>query len=454
MKIIILGAGRIGGSLAIGLAQENNEITLVDLSEQRLHSISNRVDLRTLRGHGAHPNILAQAGAENADMLVALTASDEVNMVACQVAYSMFKTPLRIARVRAAEYIRQQAALFQAEALPVDVLISPEQVAARSVERLIRQPGVLQVIEFAEGLAQLAAVRVGAGAPAAGRRLAELHQSLPKAQLHVAAVYRAGQAVRPDPDLRLKVRDEVFVLAASAQLGRVIEQLRADLHAHRHVLLAGGGNVGGSVAAALEGEFRIKLIERDARRARYLSEQLGNTLVLHGDATDENLMLDENLRDMDVFCALTDSDEANILSAMQAKRMGAYTVIALINRPSYIALVERAIDIVVSPQQATMSELLTHIRRGDVLSVHSLRGGTAEALEAKAHSTANAVGRPLGALDLPDSVDIGALVRGQELIIPDDATVIEPDDRVILFVGDKRCIRDVERLFQVSATFF
>ena len=454
MKIIILGAGRIGGSLAIGLAQENNEVTLVDLNEQLLQRISSRVDLRTLRGHGAHPAILAQAGAEDADMLVALTASDEVNMIACQVAYSLFKTPLRIARVRAAEYVHRRDDLFQADTLPIDVLISPEQVAARSVERLIRQPGVLQVIEFAEGLAQLAAVRVGAGAPAAGRRLAELHQSLPKAQLHVAAVYRDGQAVRPDPDLRLKVRDEVFVLAAGDQLGRVIGRLRADLHASRHVLLAGGGNIGGSVAAALEGEFRVKLIERDARRARYLSEQLAGTLVLHGDATDENLMLDENVRDMDVFCALTNSDEANILSAMQAKRMGAGTVIALINRPSYVDLVERSIDIAVSPQQATMSELLTHIRRGDVLSVHSLRRGTAEALEAKAHSTANAVGRPLGALDLPDSVDIGALVRGQELIIPDDATVIAPDDRVILFVGDKRCIRDVERLFQVSATFF
>ena len=453
MKIIILGAGRIGSSLAIGLAQENNEITLVDLNEQLLQSISNRVDLRTLRGHGAHPAILAQAGAEDADMLVALTASDEVNMIACQVAYSLFKTPLRIARVRAAEYVNHPG-LFETDTLPIDVLISPEQVASRNIERLIRQPGVLQVIEFADGIAQLAAVRVAAGAPAAGRRLAELHQSLPKVQLHVAAVYRDGQAVRPHPDLRLKVHDEVFVLAAGAQLGQVIGRLRADLHPSRHVLLAGGGNIGGSVAAALEGRYRVKLIERDARRARYLSEQLAHTLVLHGDATDENLMLDENLRDMDVFCALTNSDEANILSAMQAKRMGANTVIALINRPSYVDLVERAIDIAVSPQQATMSELLTHIRRGDVLSVHSLRRGTAEALEAKAHSTANAVGRPLGSLKLPDSVDIGALVRGDRLIIPDDATVIKPEDRVILFVGDKRCIRDVERLFQVSATFF
>lgn len=453
MKIIILGAGRIGSSLAIGLTQENNEVTLVDLNERLLHSISNRVDLRTLRGHGAHPNILAQAGAENADMLVALTASDEVNMIACQVAYSLFSIPLRIARVRAAEYVRHPE-LFHSDTLPVDVLISPEQIASRSIERLIRQPGVLQVIEFADGLAQLAAVRVAAGAPAAGRRLAELHESLPKVQLHVAAVYRDGRAVRPDPDLRLKVHDEVFVLAAGDQLGQVIGRLRADVHASRHVLLVGGGNIGGSVAAALEGEFRVKLIERDERRARYMSEQLADTLVLHGDAADENLMLDENLRDMDVFCALTNSDEANILSAMQAKRMGANTVIALINRPSYVDLVERAIDIAVSPQQATMSALLTHIRRGDVLSVHSLRRGTAEALEAKAHNTADVVGRPLGALSLPDSVDIGALVRGKELIIPDDATVIKPDDRVILFVGDKRHIRDVERLFQVSATFF
>ena len=454
MKIIILGAGRIGSSLAIGLAQENNEITLVDLEEGNLSNIGNRVDLRTICGNGAHPNILQQAGAEDADMLVALTRSDEVNMIACQVAYSLFNTPQRIARVRASEYLTQ-GNLFMTEALPIDVLISPEQIAARNVERLIRRPGALQVLEFANGLAQLAVVRISPGAPAAGRNLLDLHHSVPDVQLHVAAVYRDQQALmKPEPELRLKAHDEIFVLTRTDQLNDVVEKLRAQPGQSRHVVIAGGGNVGHGVAARLESDCRVKVIEHDEHRARYLSEQLTRATVLQGDATDDKLLLDENILDMDVFCALTNNEEANILSAMQAKRMGVATTIALINRPSYVDLIERSIDIAVSPQQATLSELLTHIRRGDVLAVHSLRRGRAEALEAKAHHTAAAIGQPIGKLNLPTSIDIAALVRNGEMILPSTLTTIQPDDHVILFISDKRCLKDVERLFQVSATFF
>ena len=453
MKIIILGAGRIGSSLAIGLAQENNEITLVDLEERNLHDISGRVDLRTLCGNGAHPNILEQAGAKDADMLVALTRSDEVNMIACQVAYSLFNTPRRIARVRASEYL-SQGSLFMTQALPIDVLISPEQIASRNVERLVRRPGALQVLEFADGLVQLATVRVSPGAPAAGRNLLDLHHSLPNTQLHVTAVYRDQQILKPDPELRLKAHDEILVLTRTDQLNAVIEKLRGQLNLSRHVFIAGGGNVGHGVAARLEKDCHVKVVECDEFRARYLSEQLKRATVLQGDATDDKLLLDENIRDMDVFCALTNNEEANILSAMQARRMGVSTTIALINRPSYIDLIERSIDIAVSPQQATLSELLTHIRRGDVLAVHSLRRGRAEALEAKAHRTAAVIGKPIRRLDLPTSVDIGALVRDGELILPDDLTTIQPDDHVILFISDKRYLRDVEQLFQVSATLF
>lgn len=452
MKIIILGAGRIGSSLAIGLAQESNEITLVDLEERNLSHISSRVDLRTLCGNGAHPNILQQAGAENADMLVALTRSDEVNMIACQVAYSLFNTPQRIARVRASEYLTH-GDLFMTETLPIDVLISPEQIAARNVERLIRCPGTLQVLEFADNLVQLAMVRISPGAPAAGRNLLDLHHSLPEVQLHVAAVYREQQALKPDPELRLKAHDEILVLTRTDQLNTVIEKLRGQLGRNRHVLIAGGGNVGHGVAAQLESDCRVKIIENSEHRARYLSEQLARATVLQGDATDDKLLLDENIQDMDVFCALTNNEEANILSAMQAKRMGVATTIALINRPSYVDLIERSIDIAVSPQQATLSELLTHIRRGDVLAVHSLRRGRAEALEAKAHQTAAVIGQPIGKLNLPASVDIAALVRDGEMILPNALATIQPDDHVILFISDKRYLRDVERLFQVSATF-
>lgn len=453
MKIIILGAGRIGSSLAIGLAQENNEITLVDLEERNLRHVGSRVDLRTLCGNGAHPNILQQAGAEDAYMLVALTKSDEVNMIACQVAYSLFNTPQRIARVRAAEYLTQ-GNLFMTEALPIDVLISPEQIAARNVERLIRRPGALQVLEFADGLAQLAVVRISPGAPAAGRNLLDLQHSLPDVQLHVAAIYRDQQVLKPEPELRLKAHDEIVVLTRTDQLNTVVEKLRAQPGRSRHILIAGGGNVGHGIAAQLESDCHVKVIEHNEYRARYLSEQLARTTVLQGDATDDKLLLDENIRDMDVFCAVTNNEEANILSAMQAKRMGVSTTIALINRPSYIDLIERSIDIAVSPQQATLSELLTHIRRGDVLAVHSLRRGRAEALEAKAHQTAAAIGQPIGQLNLPTSVDIAALVRNGEMILPNTLTTIQPDDHVILFISDKRYLKDVERLFQVSATFF
>ncbi len=453
MKIIILGAGRIGSSLAVGLAQENSEITLVDLEESSLSAVSSHVDLRAICGNGAHPNILRQAGAEDADMLVALTRSDEVNMIACQVAYSLFNTPQRIARVRASEYLTQ-GDLFMTESLPIDVLISPEQIAARNVEQLIRHPGPLQVFEFADGLVKLAMVRVSPGAEAAGRSLLDLRHSLPDIQLRVAAVYRDQRLLKPEPELRLKAHDEIFVLARAEQLGAVVKKLRVRVGRSRHIVIAGGGNVGHGVAARLESVCHVKIIEHDEHRARYLSEQLSRATVLQGNATDDKLLLDENIRDMDVFCALTNNEEANILSAMQAKRMGASTTIALIDRPIYLDLIERSIDIAVSPQQATLSELLTHIRQGDVLAVHSLRRGRAEALEAKAHRTAAAIGKPIGELDLPAGAAIIALVRGGEMILPNALSAIQPDDRVILFISDKRYLKDVERLFQVSATFF
>ena len=454
MKIIILGAGRIGSSLAVGLAQENNEITLVDLEEQNLKNISNRVDLRTQCGNGAYPNILQRAGAEDADMLVALTRSDEVNMIACQVAYSQFNTQQRIARVRASEYMMHDN-LFMTEALSNNVLISPEQIAARNIARLIRRPAALQVLEFADGLAQLAVVRISPGAPAAGRNLQDLRHSVPNVQLHVAAVYRDQQVLKPKPTLRLKAHDEIVVLTRTDQLNTIVEKLRTQPGQSRHIMIAGGGHVGSGIATQLESDCHVKIIEHSESRARYLSDQLARTTVLRGDATDDKLLLDENVMDMDVFCAVTNNEEANILSAMQAKRMGVSTTIALINRPSYIDLIERSVDIAVSPQQATLSALLTRIRRGgDVLAVHSLRRGRAEALETKALKTAKAIGKPIGKLKLPASVGIAALVRNGEMILPNMLTTIQPDDHVILFISDKRSLRVVERLFQVSATSF
>ena len=454
MNILILGAGQVGSSLAIGLAQENHEITLVDIQEELLTEIRNRVDLRTVLGNGAHPEVLEQAGAADAEMLVAITSSDEVNMVACQMAATRFDIAQCIARVRATEYLVLKDPPLT-EMLPIEVPISPELIVSDNIERLIRQPGALQVIDLADGLVRLVAVRISPGAEAAGRNVSELYQSLPDVKLHIAALYRNRRAMKPKPDTRLKALDEVFVLAPPKDIESVMEKLHSEIPTRNHnILIAGGGNIGKILASKLQTDHNVKLIEKDASQAQMLSEQLGDTLVLHGDATDETLLTDENIEEMDIFCAITNSDEANILSAMQAKRMNTGTVIALINRLSYIDLVEESLDIAVSPQQATLSELLREIRRGDVLSAHSLRRGTAEVLETNAHETAAIIGKAINELDLPASADIGALVRDGELLIPDDTMTIQPNDRVILFLSDKDTIRHVERLFQVGATFF
>ena len=465
MKIIILGAGEIGTTLAIALAQEGNEITLIDQNRALLDEIRTRADLRLIQGNGAYPSVLEQANAADADMLVALTENDETNLIACQVARTMFEIPMRIARAQAREYLENEV-LFKA--LPVTRLICPEKIASGHIERLIRHPGVLHLLDFVDGLVQLAVVRVPQNSSGGGAPIRNLRRNLPDVDMHVAALYRDSKALdMSDPNLYLRPGDEVFVLAAPEHMKQIIGYLRhKDLHANRKIMIAGGGSVGTMIALSLakngQQRHRVTLLERDEERAKLLPSLLGSDfLVLHADATDKNLLVDENIDQFDMFCAVTNRDEINILAAMQAKRLGAGTTLALINRPTYTTIVAPYVDIIVSPQQDTLGELLTHTRRGDILAVHSMHlgsesmySGSAEALETKAHPSAIAVGQPIGKLPLPDSVDIGALVRDRALLFPDENSVIEPNDHVVLFVGDKRQIRDVERLFQVSPTSF
>ncbi len=452
MQIIILGAGQIGSALALGLARENHDITLIDLKEQRLKNVEQHEDLRTLSGNGAHPVMLESAGIEDADMLVALTESDEVNMVACRIAGERYNTTRCIARVRSSEYLKKED-LDMTELMSIDLLISPEMIAARHVERLVRRPGALHSVEFFDGRAELVAVRIQPGAPAAGRTLGNLYAELSDTQMYVAAVYRDEQLMHLDEEIRLRAHDEMFVLAPKEQIESIVHQTRTHLHPIRHILIAGGGNVGFSVASQLEHTHHIKLIEHDEQRARYLSTHLEKTLVIQGNAYDERLMLNENIREMDIFCALTNNEEANVLAAMEARRLGADTTLALVNRPSYIALVTRSIDIAISRQQDTLSELLAYIRRGEVLAAHSLHRGSAEALEVRAKDTSPITEKPCGKLKFPEGVDIAALLHEDELVFPNPATRVQPGDRVIMFVSNKRRMRELEKLFQVSATF-
>ncbi|MFO7277266.1 MAG: Trk system potassium transporter TrkA [Pseudomonadota bacterium] len=451
MKIVILGAGQVGRTAAHHLSREEaNEVTVVDTNEDLLRDLQERLDIRTVAGNAAYPSVLEAAGCAEADILVALTSSDEVNMMACKVASILFRTPTKIARIRSSEYTSRPE-LFTAEALSVDVFINPEQLVTEHIERLIRYPGALQVLDFADGRVRLVAVRAVRGGLLVGECLSALRERVPENEARIVAIYRAGRSVPTNGDTVIEHGDEVFFLAGRDYIRRVVSDLRRGDAPIRRVVIAGGGNIGFRLARALEKSNQVKLIERDPRRARRVAELLEHAIVLNGDAADEELLIEENIDSVDVFVALTNSEEANILSAMLAKRLGAHKVMALINKPSYAELIESgSIDIAISPQTVTIGSLLAHVRRGDVVRVHSLRRGAAEALEAVAHgspSSSRVVGRRVQDIRLPEGVSIGAIVRGETVIMANRDTEIRAGDHVIVFLNDRRHVEAVERLF-------
>lgn len=457
MNIIILGAGQVGSSVASELArEESNEITVIDVDQAILSELQDRLDLRTICGNGSYPSVLKRAGADDADMLIALTNSDEINMVACQIASTLFHTPTKIARIRSQEYM-QKPQIFSAEAMPVDVTISPENLVTEYIHHLIEHPSALQVLDFAGGKVQLVAVKAYYGGPLVGHALKTMREHIPGVDMRIAAIFRNGQSLPPTADRVIEADDEVFFVAARKHIPAVIAEMRKLDKPIKRVMLAGGGNIGGQLAALLEKHYQVKVIEADLRRSKQLSGDLHSSIVLNGDAANPDLLMEENIESMDVFCALTNDDEANILSAMLAKRLGARKVMSLINRPAYVDLVESGlIDIALSPHQVTIGAMLAHIRRGDVVAVHALRRGSAEAIEAIAHGdsrSSKVVGRRIDELKLPKGTSIGAIVRGEEVLIAHHDTVVESEDHVILFLTDKRDIRQVEKLFSVAITY-
>ncbi|MCB1741974.1 MAG: Trk system potassium transporter TrkA [Gammaproteobacteria bacterium] len=456
MKIIILGAGQVGSSVAGSLVNEANDITVVDTDPDCLRTLQDHYDLRTVNGHGSHPAVLRRAGAEDADMLVAVTNSDETNIVACQVAYTLFNTPTKIARVRAPEYLEFRD-LFAVDAMPIDYLISPEQLVVEHIVKLIDTPGALQVLDFAGGRVRLVGLKATYGGPFTGQTIGSLGQVLPSIETRVAALYRRERAVDTLPETVIEAGDEVFFVAATEHIQKLLGVVRKQEQTVRRVMIAGGGNIGVHLAGKLEQNYNVKVIEHSVLRAKAIARQLDKAIVLQGDAADEDLLREENIDNTDVFCAVTNDDQVNILAAMLAKRMGARKVMALINRSAYVDLVQSSIiDIAISPQQATIGSLLAHVRRGDVVVVHSLRRGAAESIEAVAHGdrrTSRVVGRSVSEISLPKGATIDAIVRAEEVIIANDQTVIEADDHVIMFMSDKRRVAEVEKLFQVGLTF-
>ncbi len=456
MKIVILGAGQVGSSLAESLVSEQNDITVVDVEPARLRALQDRLDLRTVAGSASHPSVLMEAGIDDADLLIAVTQSDETNLVACKLAARMFNVPRRIARIRATDFLDDPKVLGP-DGFDVDLSICPEQVLTDYIVKLVEFPEALQVLDFAGGQVSLVAVRAYQGGPMVGRPVKEIRGHIPNIDTRIVAIFRRDGAVLPDGDTVIEDGDEVFCLAASDNIRQVMKELRRMDQPVKRVMIAGGGNIGLRLARALEGDYSVRLIDHNKRRCEVLAAKLNRALVLNGDATDEELLGQENIAEMDLFVAVTNDDENNIMSCLLAKKMGARRVVALINRRSYVDLLQSGqIDIAISPAQATIGKLLAHVRRGDVVAVHSLRRGAAEALEAVVHGDRDScrlTGRRVEEIELPAGATIGAVVRAGEVLMAHHDTRIEAEDHVIVFVTDKKTLPRVEKLFQVGARF-
>ena len=464
-NIVIIGAGQVGGSLADQLSAEGNQVTVIDTDAQLLAQLRERLDIRTVRGRGPQPEVLEQAGIEDADILIAVTTRDEVNMMACQVAHSLFQTPRKIARIRSVAYTNAQtrARLFGKNHLPVDEVITPERLVTDNLVRLIAQPGALQVLDFADGRVQLVAARATAAAPMLGHELRDLKTHAPSAPCRVAAIYRDGKFSVPDADSRIAKGDEVFFLAASEHIGKVLQELAGLEKRYRRIMIVGGGNIGLCLAQELEarGGYRVKVVEQSKSRCMELAEQLGSTVVLHGSASDKDLLADEDVGRADVFLALTNVDAINIMSSMLAKKKGAGKVVALVNSPEYADLIQGYnIDIAISPHKITSGALLTLVRTA-ARRVHRLRYGTAEAIEMVARGSVDdgsVVGCAIRDLDMPPGSGIGAVVRqrdgNSEVMMGHGDLRVENDDHLILFLVDRAHLGTLEKLFAAPPTHF
>ncbi|MDI9818731.1 MULTISPECIES: Trk system potassium transporter TrkA [unclassified Legionella] len=456
MRIVILGAGQVGGTLAQNLAREDNDITLVDLNEDRLRELQHRLDIQTVSGSAAHPNILIEAGIEQADMLIAVTNSDEINMMGCQIAYSLFRTPTKIARIRS-RYYYDYPQLFCNSHVPVDVCISPEKLVTEHIKNLIDYPGTTHVLEFAEGEALLVTIKPQPGGMMVGKTIQQLYNHINPIETRVVAIFHNNISFEPDNDYEIKPGDDVLFIASPQAIQQVLIALGRYTHPNRRIMIAGGGHIGSRLAQTLENKYRIKVIDRNLSHASNLASQLHKSTVLQGDIADRDLLLNENIEFTDVFCAVTNDDETNIMSCLQAKRLGARYVIALVNRNAYVELIQDSnIDHAISPQLITIGSILTKLRRGNMVKVHRLQNEEAEAIELITHGdryTSQVVGRRLAEIELPPSSFIAGVMRDKKLLMADPQLLLESGDHVLLLLLKRRYVRQVESLFQVSLTF-
>jgi trk system potassium uptake protein len=451
MKILILGAGVTGSSVAGALASEENDIVVVDFRTELLDALKERFDIATVAGNAAHPKVLEQAGARTADMIIAVTDSDETNMLACVIINALYSRPKTIARVRAVDYLKNPQ-LFGSNGIPVDIVISPEQIVMEAIRNLIEFPGVQHISDFADGLVRLFSVKVVADGSLTGKKIKTLKERLVGGKIRVVAIFRRGVPLIVNGEAVIETGDEVFFVAPREEVRRVLKELNKLEAPLKRIIIAGGGHVGKRLALALEKDHQVKIIEKDPRRAHKIANDLDHAVVLLGDCADESMLIDESIDSIDLFCAITENDGVNIVSASLAKSLGARKAICLLNHVSYSKLLPgTGIDVAVLPNQETLGSILKHVRRGDVAQVSSLCGGTAEAIEAIAHQSNDlnsVVGFRVDSINFPEGIVMGALIRNQQVISIHHETVFEEGDHVVMFAMDKKLVVNIEKKFQ------
>lgn len=451
MKIVILGAGVTGSSVAGALASEENDIVVIDFNPLLLDALKERFDIATVAGNAAHPSVLEQAGVNNADIVIAVTDSDETNMLACVIINALYSRPKTIARVRAIDYMKKPE-LFGPLGIPVDHVISPEQIVMQSIRNLIDFPGVLHISDYADGLVRLFSVRVVEDGVLTGKQINSLKERFTTGKIRVVSIFRQGKPQPINGESIIETDDEVFFVAPTQEVRKVLKELNKLEEPLKRIIIAGGGHVGKRLALALENKHQVKIIEKNPTRAQKIANDLNNTVVLLGDCADESLLLDESIESADLFCAITENDGVNIISASLAKSLGARKTICLLNHISYTKLLPNTgIDVAVLPNQETLGSILKHVRRGDVAQVTSLCGGTAEAIEAIAHrgdGTNSVVGMQVNKVDFPDGIVLGALIRNHQVISIHHDTVFEENDHVVMFAMDKKLVNNIEVNFQ------
>ena len=458
MKVIVCGAGQVGYHIARYLAAAGNDVTVIDQRQELSQKIADSLDIKAITGFASHPEVLAQAGAEDAELLIAVTFADEVNMVACQVAHSLFNVPTKIARVRHQSYLqRKWQDLFRREHMPIDVIISPELEVARAIARRLEVPGATDVTPFADDRVRLIAVRCDEDCPILDTPLRQLTFLFPDLHLTCVGITRNDRFFVPTGDDHLIAGDEVFGVVETSHVPRAMRAFGHEEKPAERIVIAGGGNIGLFLAQELEARrpgTSLALIEHDAARARFVADKLKHTVVLNGDARDPEIHEEANLRATGAIVAVTNDDEVNIMAALLAKRTAPLRTLTLVNNNNYEPLLgSLGIDVVINPRETTVSSVLQHVRRGRIRSVHTLKDGEAEVLEAEALETSPLVGKPLREARLPAGVLIGAIMRDKAMIMPRGNTVIRAHDRVVI-VARAAAVKKVEKLFAVRVDYF